>query len=332
MVGTGKIIPTHLNALKKIPAVNVVGIYGRDPTRTSQIAHSFGLKPFKSFQDILSNPNIQIIDIANSSDLHADYALEACRYHKNLIIEKPIDTSIEKASEIVKLCKENNCTLGVIYQNRFNENIVLLKKLIDQNLLGRLTSGSIIWRQRRDIEYYLRIKEKWKGVLINNGIHFIDLLIYLIGEEPTFLKGFLKKTRPEIVVEDYANLLLEFENGRIFTIDLTTNVKKSLPTIIEINGEKGSIIFREDKIQFTSIDIPLNKAIWTKGLLKLYLARKYKIALKFQVGSHVEVFQDYCKALEKQVAPNGDGEDALKSLKVVNSIYSQIKNFKSSLV
>lgn len=326
IIGTGRITKAHLDALNNIHGFNVAGIYGRDFARANKLASESGIKAFSEFQEILSNPEIHIVDITTSSDLHADYGIEAARYGKNLIIEKPIDASVNKAEELVQICNEKNCIIGVVYQLRFDETAVLLKKLIDKNIFGRLISGKIVVRQKRDTEYYKTASDKCRGVLLNNGIHYIDLIMHLLGKKPNKFSGIIKKTRQEIDVEDYASVFMEFDNSFLFSIDISTNVNQSLPTILEINGEKGSILFSGNKIKFVSLNNYLMasrpKKI-TGDILKLYIADKFKLPFKFQEGSHAHVFRNYLNALKGRGNVAVSGADALVSLRIVSDIYKK---------
>ncbi len=324
IVGTGRIIKAHVSAIKEIPGFNIAGIYGRDFSRAKDTASGLGIKAFKEYDEILNDPEVHVVDIANSSDLHAQYGIEAAKHRKNLIIEKPIDTSEEKASELIRVCEKNNCLLGVIYQRRFDESAVLLRELIKENVFGKITSGSIVWGQRRDLKYYLEAKDGNKGVLINNGIHYIDLVLYLLDEGLKDCKGVLKKTRPELNVEDYAEVSLEFKDA-IFKINMTTNLKKSIPTVLTVNGEKGSVTFEGERIKFSSIRPRLK---WRGDFLKFYLAAGLRVPLKFRSGTHRNVFMNYLNALEGRQRVSAGGEDAMESLKAVNRIY---RNNRSNL-
>lgn len=318
IIGTGRIIKSHISAIREVSGFNISGIYGRDFSRTKEIAAKLDVEAFKDYSEVLNDPVIHVIDIANSSDLHAQYGIEAAKHNKNLIIEKPIDTSEENASELVKICEKNNCLLGVIYQRRFDGSAVLLKELIKEDVFGKITSGSIVWGQKRDLKYYLEAKDGNKGVLINNGIHYIDLILYLLDEEPKDCEGILKRTRLELDVEDYAEVSLKFKNAT-FTINMTTNLKRSIPTVLTINGEKGSITFEGERIAFSSIKPPLK---WRSNRLKLYLASKYMMPFKFHSGRHEDVFRNYLSALEGREKISVTGKEAIKSLRVVNRIYS----------
>jgi predicted dehydrogenase len=321
IVGTGAITATHVNAMRAIPDFNVAGILGRDYERTRKVAAGLELHAFKDYEEILSDPDIKVIDIATSSHLHADYGIKASQHHKNLIIEKPIDTSPEKAAELINLCERNGCLLEVIYQHRYDENIQLIKDLIERNILGKVNYGKFSCHPRRDLEYYRSDIDKCRGVLKNNAIHYIDLMIYLMGKEPIASWGVIRKTRQELEVEDYANVLLEFGESTLFEVAISTNVKKSLPTIMEIHGEKGSLIFWGNKIKYLSFDSSLCPVTGTAAHMKLYLFEKLKIPLRFNEGSHEHVFRNYLCSLQGKQPVSVDGKTALASLKVVNEIY-----------
>jgi predicted dehydrogenase len=326
VIGTGNIAKTHLKFLKKIKRFKVVGVYGRDYLRVKEISSQFDIKAFKDFNDILTDDNIQGVDIATSSDLHAEYGIKAAQYHKNIIVEKPIDFSISQAEELVKTCKQNHCLLGVIFQHRFDEITHLLKKLINNEIFGKLISGKIEHSPKRNIYYYLNQEgypnNKCKGVLINNGIHYIDLSLFLFGEVAGF-KGIIRQTRQEVNVDDYANIFMEFKSGFLLNLEFKTNLKKSLPTIIEINGENGSIIFEGNTVRFISLDIPFKSIYTSKDFLKLYLIKKFKLFNEFRSGSHYDVFCNYLSALEKKEKVCVDGNEGLVSLAVVDKIYRQ---------
>jgi predicted dehydrogenase len=321
IVGTGRIINAHLDAIRATPGLDIAGIYGRDHQRTMKLASEHGLRAFKDFKEILSDPEIKIVDIITSSDLHADYGIEAARHKKNLIIEKPIDASVEKASKLVRISKENGCLLGVIYQKRFDEKTRLLRDLIERKAFGRLTSCHITSRLKRGLKYYQEATDGCRGVLINNGIHFIDLIIHLVGKEPRALSGVLERTRDGLTVEDSARVTMEFDKAFVFTLDISTNEEKSQPEIIELCGEKGSIVFAGDKIKSVSPGIVLSTAPWKKSSLKLYLSRKGRTPFRFKAGSHADVFANYLGALNGEEAVSVDGEEALASLRAVDEIY-----------
>lgn len=317
IVGTGRIVKAHVEALRRTGGFNIKGICGADLSRTAEAAAGLGLRPME-FAGILGDRTIDVVDIANSSDLHARYGIEAARKGKHLIIEKPIDVSEKKARELIEACEKSGSLLGVVYQCRFDDSAILLRKYIREGVFGGALSASVVWAQRRAVEYYLGSRDGCKGVLMNNGIHFIDLAVFLMGEEPVRCTGSVRSSRPGLNVEDQAEVKLEFSNA-CFSISMNTNVERSMPTRLEVKGDKGGIAFSGKRLEYASVPPRLRLDL---DYMRFYLAARMRAPMRFRPGTHYDVFMNYLGALEGRERVSVDGKEALKSLKAVNAVYA----------
>jgi len=188
LVGCGIIAETHAKYIKEIECAELVAVAGRDAQKTKIFSEKYGVKhTYTDYREMLKRPDIEIISICTPSGTHADITIDAAKNKKHVIVEKPMDISLEKADEMINACKNNNVKLGIIFQLRFADECIRLKKLLDEGKLGRIILADLYMKFYRAPEYYK--KSSWKGTkkgdgggaLMNQGIHGIDLLQWFIG-------------------------------------------------------------------------------------------------------------------------------------------------------
>ena len=311
LVGTGWAASMHLGAINSNRFAKLIGIYSNDKKRGEKFAQEHKVKHYRYYSDMLMDDKIDIIDIATYSDKHAKYALEAIRYNKHTIVEKPIDIDIKKAQTLINLSKKKNKKLAYISEFRFSKDIQKLKQLIDKDKLGKIHLVNISISLYRDNKYFLESSWRGKkkraggGIIIMNMIHLIDILIWLFGpiKKVYGIKNVLRKKMIE--VEDYAGALMEFKNKVIVVISATNAVIKSMPIRMEIHGTKNSLILED-----FNITQRLTSDLSKKEKLKSNLKQYYYFQIK-----------DIVKAINDNKEPAVVGSAGLEALKVIDSIY-----------
>ena len=207
-------------------------------------------------QMLIEHPEIELVAIATNSGCHAKIALDCINFNKNIIIEKPIALSMREADEIVRRSKEKNVVVAVSHQNRFNLAIQKLHKALELGRFGRISHVAVTVRWNRNKKYYEQAD--WRGTWANDGgclmnqcIHAIDLLLWLMKDEVETVYGVTKRQFHDYIeCEDLGMAVLTFKNGVVATIEGTTNVfPKNLEESICIFGEKGTV-----KIGGTSVN------------------------------------------------------------------------------
>ena len=207
------------------------------------------IKHYKDYREMLADPEIDLVAIATPSDLHARMALDCIDAKKHLIIEKPMALSIDEADEIIRRAEEAGVTVSACHQNRFNPAVQMLREALEAGRFGKLSHGSVNIRWHRGVDYYSLAA--WRGTwakdggcLMNQCVHGIDLLIWMMGSKVTSVYAQTRQRFHEAIeAEDVGQAVLTFESGAIATIEGTTNVfPTNLEETLYIFGESGTVV------------------------------------------------------------------------------------------
>jgi len=187
LIGAGNISSTHARAASEIPGVKIVAIHGTNQEKVSCLSREFGAKPYTEFKSFLAHSPMEAVIIGSPSGLHAEQGIAAAQHKLHVLTEKPIDITTEHADGLIFACKVAGVKLGVIFQDRFKPDILRLKQFLAAGSLGKplLLDARVNWY--RPPEYYR--DSKWRGTLaldgggalMNQGIHTVDLLLWLFG-------------------------------------------------------------------------------------------------------------------------------------------------------
>ncbi len=252
LIGCGRISPNHIvaamnNSLNIVAFVDIEKSHADDKIAKFDLQKK-GIHLYTDYKEMLSKEKPELAAIATESGKHARIALDCISAGCNLIIEKPIALSIEDADEIIRKGKEKNVTVCACHQNRFNKSIQEIRKAMERNRFGRLLYGTAHIRWARDREYYDRASWRgtWEqdgGALMNQCIHDIDLLRWMMGDEIEIVYGMTDRLiHPYIEAEDLGIALIKFKNGSYGIIEGTTDIyPKNLEETLYIFGEKGTV-------------------------------------------------------------------------------------------
>jgi len=188
LIGGGNISETHARAARAIPGVEISAIHGTNPEKVARLCREHGGTPYQDFNAFLQHRPMDLVIIGSPSGLHAEQGIAAARSGLHVLTEKPIEISAVRADALIAAAKKSNVHLGVIFQDRTKPHIRQLKSWLDQGLLGKVlfVDASVKWY--RPPEYYAN--SRWRGTLaldgggalINQGVHTIDLLLWLLGD------------------------------------------------------------------------------------------------------------------------------------------------------
>jgi len=311
LVGTGTIAPKHIKGINMNKDAKLVGVFSNSFSRGKDFAKKFNIKHYVNYSDMLNDKNIDVIDIITYNHLHAKYATQAINHNKHVIVEKPIDTNLNRAKKLVRLAKKKQKKLSCVSQLRFSPGIIKIKNLIDRGIMGDIFLLNISIPFHKNEKYYL--KSKWKckkrtaggGILIMNVIHIIDILLWLFGPIKN-VSGKKRIIRKKITnVEDCICTILEFKNNILGVISATNATAKGGPIRIEIHGTKKSITLENFMIA--------NKLY--KRIIPQFSSKDY---FYFQI-------KDMINSIKYNREPLVNGESAIEALKVVNLIYQSFE-------
>lgn len=253
LIGCGRISINHIKAainnnLEIAAVCDVIPEHMEQILIKSGIAQNEKIKRYHDYKTMIMNENLELVSIATESGLHAEIAVYCIEHGIHVIIEKPIAMSMEDADIIIKKAEEKNVKVSACHQNRFNIAVQKMRKALEAGRFGKLSHGSIHVRWNRNEDYYRQAlwRGTWKqdgGALMNQCIHGIDLLRWMMGDEVEEVYGAAKQQfHPYLETEDIGMAVVKFKNGAIATIEGTTNVyPQNLEETLYLFGEKGTV-------------------------------------------------------------------------------------------
>ena len=252
LIGCGRISPNHIVAALKND-LDIVALCDIVEENANDKILKFDLDPnrtkvYKDYRELLEKEQPDLAAIATESGKHAGIALDCIAAGVHVIIEKPIALSIDDADAIIKAGKEKKVLVCVNHQNRFNKSIQEIRKAIEKNRFGKLLYGTAHIRWARNHEYYDRASWRgtWEqdgGALMNQCIHDIDILRWMMGDEIDTVYGMTDRLiHPYIEAEDLGLAVVKFKNGSYGMIEGTTDIyPRNLEETLYIFGEKGTV-------------------------------------------------------------------------------------------
>ena len=269
IVGCGTISKWHAVAVTSNEEAKLVGVTDRNSESAGRFVKNYPCRIFSSYEEMLDCDEIDAVCLCTPSGLHAPLAVQAAKAKKHIVVEKPMAITKQQLNDMITACEENHVKVCVISQLRFTPSMQTVKKAIEDGVLGKIILADVYMKYYRSPEYYA--SGSWRGTweldgggaLMNQGIHGIDVLQYLVGPVKSVF-GITKTLARNIEVEDTANVLVEYENGAIGTIQGTTSVNPGYPRVIEISGTNGTVVLKEDVIirwDVEGSDFPVEKAI-----------------------------------------------------------------------
>jgi UDP-N-acetyl-2-amino-2-deoxyglucuronate dehydrogenase len=330
-IGGGNISDTHARAAREIDSVAIAAIYGTNREKSARLAETYGAKSYDDLGAFLAHQPMQIVLIGSPSGLHAEHGIAAARRGLHVLVEKPIDITTERADALIAECTRARVKLGVFFQDRVAPGIRKLKELVDGGVMGKpiLVSARVKWY--RPPEYYSG--SRWRGTLaldgggalINQGVHTVDLLLWLMGDVGrVYAKA--KTALHQIEAEDTVVATLEFANGAIGTLEAVTSVYPGYNRRVEVTGSEGTIILEQDRIiaadlltvARTSVCDPIAEIVKP---IKENSNPAATSPVVSDVSGHKKLLEDFLRAIETDTTPLCDGREGRRSIELVQAIY-----------
>ena len=328
LIGCGRIATNHMKAAIN-NKLNIVAVCDVLPEAMEALLVKHGLekdasiKRYTDYKQMIAENDLALVSIATESGIHAEIALHCIDCGVNVIIEKPMAMSMEDAEEIIRRSEEKGVKVSACHQNRFNIAIQELRRAVEAGRFGRLSHGSIHVRWNRNENYYTQAP--WRGTwaqdggcLMNQCIHGIDLLRWMMGDEVEEVYGVTKQQFHDYLeCEDFGMAVVKFKNGAVGTIEGTTNVyPHNLEETLYMFGENGTV-----KIGGTSTN---NIDVWNfadeceddqknKGL--------QEATSNVYGNGHTSLFADVVEAIEQDRKPYVDAVAGRNALEMILAIY-----------
>lgn len=253
LIGCGRIATNHVkavinNKLEFAAVCDVIPEQMEALLAKHDLQNSNTIQRYTDYRKMIEEVQPELVGIATESGIHAEIALFCIDHGVNVIIEKPIAMSIQDADEIIRRAQEKKVKVSACHQNRFNVAVQEMRRALEAGRFGKLSHGSIHVRWNRNQGYYTQApwRGKWAsdgGALMNQCIHGIDLLRWMMGEEIDEVYGATRQQFHDYLeAEDIGMAVVKFKNGAIATIEGTTNVyPQNLEETLYLFGEKGTV-------------------------------------------------------------------------------------------
>jgi len=327
LIGSGNITETHARAARAIPDVKISAVYGTNPQNVTRLATEHQATPYNNFEAFLSHKPTDAVILGTPSGLHAQQGIAAAQHGLHVLTEKPIDITTKNADALIAATEKSKVKLAVIFQDRLKPNIQRLKQWLDRGLLGKplLVDARVKWY--RPPAYYS--SSKWRGTfaldgggaLINQAIHTVDLILYLLGDVAR-VQARTATVLHKIAAEDTAVATLEFASGAVGNLLATTTAYPGYPRRIEISGTEGTVILEQDRIITADFRNPPDDLT---SISTGDSNQSASSAAVTDISGHKAILEDFVRSVANNTQPVCDGREGRRSLALVEKIYAAAK-------
>lgn len=328
IIGCGVIGPTHAEAIAELSDLaELVAVADVIPERANSLAAKNNAQAYTDYHEMLARTDIDIVDVCVPSGLHAAIAIDVLKSGKHVIIEKPVDISLEAIDELQRVQLASGKKATVISQHRFSPDVQKLKKAVEEGRLGRLTMGNSYTHWWRSQQYYN--SGEWRGTwaldgggaLMNQSIHYIDLIQWIMGGVET-ISAFTATLCHDIEVEDTATANVRFKNGAIGVIQGCTSAHPGSAQRLEVYGDKGIASIKwssidEWKVPGTDVDASVSQT-----------GDGASDPRAIGIGGHTAQIYDMIKAVNEDREPAITIAEGRKGVSIILAIYESSKTGK----
>lgn len=332
LIGCGRIATNHIKAvlnnhLELIAVCDIREEQMENLLSRHNLQEDTKIKRYTDYRQMIAENALDLVSIATESGSHAEIALYCIDHGIHVIIEKPMAMNMQDADEIIRRSKEKNVKVSACHQNRFNIAVQELRKALEAGRFGRLSHGSIHVRWNRNRDYYDQApwRGKWAtdgGALMNQCIHGIDLLRWMMGNEIEEVYGQTRRQFHDYLeAEDVGMAVIKFKNGAIATVEGTTNVyPQNLEETLYVFGEKGTVKLggkSTNNIDVWEFADQADGDTRNKGL--------EEATSNVYGNGHTSLFADMIDAIQNDREPYVDAQAGRNALELVLAIYKSQK-------
>ena len=332
ILGTGAIANKHAQAYKNI-GFEVAACSNKTESRGREFAAKWGAEFVPNYGDLCRYSGLDYVDLCNFPDFHLEPVKACAEIKRPVMVQKPIATNLETAGAIVEIAQKAGITIGVMSQHRFDDSTIFLKRVLPAGRLGKLLQADAYVKWHRSEEYYSRaIKGSWHteggGALINQAIHQVDVLLYLMGRVSAVSGMWQLGARHKIESEDVVNALLRYHSGATGVIQASTAIWPGYSERIEIHGTKGSAVLTGDRLTGWDVQDDEEANASDPAPVEGNVASGSSDPMAISLTSFERQFEDFAAAIREKREPVSSGKDGYRALEVVLGIYRSCREDK----
>jgi predicted dehydrogenase len=336
IVGTGVIAAIHAEAIALLsetgrPDARLVAVTDVATGAAAAFAAAHGCRAEPDVDTLLARRDVEVVCVCVPSGMHAQIGVQAAKAGKHLVVEKPIDVSLDAADRLIDAARAAGVALTVISQHRFDAGLVELKRLLDDSALGRVVLGEASTKWYRTQGYY--DSAAWRGTyamdggsLMNQGVHYVDLLRWCLGPAAE-VTAVCTTQAHQIEVEDTALAIVRFASGAVGTILSSTAAFPGFPQRLEITGTEGTVTIEDGRIVRRALSVDPGP-VAPEGPVRSAAADPGAV----DVASHAAQLADLLAAADTGREPAVSGQAGRDALEIVLAVYESSRTGRSAVL
>jgi len=339
IIGCGKVGHLHVKAIEGLEQTELVAAYDSDLNRAEGYAELYGIRAFDSIEKMVKDAGVQIVTVCTPHPLHKEGAIASLQAGANVLVEKPLASTLQDCDDIIAAARQNDLLVGSISQRRFYEPCMRIRKAIDDGKIGQPVLGTVTMHGWRDEAYYQSDpwRGSWKheggGVLVNQAPHQIDLLLWYMGDVESVYGAWANLNHPYIEVEDTAIAVIRFKSGALGNIVVSNSQNPALYGKVHVCGSNGATVGVQTDggamfiAGMTSITEPPVNDLWTvpgeEELLEEWKKKDSDFFNSVDATSYYHQLQmeDFIRAVQTGTAPLVDEIAGRRTVELFTAIY-----------
>lgn len=344
ILGCGKVAHLHAKAVENLPNAKLAGVWSRTIKTAKDFASQYKVAYYTSIEDLVRKEKVDLVIVCTPHPFHVNPVIEAASVGANVLVEKPLASTLEDADKMIAACKHAGVKLGVISQRRWYEPVKRVKEAIDAGKIGNPVFGTINMLGWRDKDYY--DADEWRGtwkmegggVLVNQAPHQLDILLWYMGEIDEVYGQWKNLNHPYIEVEDTAVAIVKFKNGGIGNIIVSNSEKPGIYGKVHVHGENGASVGvqTDGGAMFIAgmsgiLEPPINDVWSVPGEEKMLEEWKKEDTTHFNsidptVYYMERQIEDFLQAIQNNTEPLVTGEDGRRTVELFTAIYRSTRD------
>lgn len=328
IIGLGIISDIHIEALKHIENAKITAVCTRNKDKAVETAGILKCVAYTDYHKLADDPKVDAVILCTPSGSRLEMVQYIAAAKKHIISEKPLEITPERIDKMLKACKDNGVYIASIFHKRYHPVYKYIKRLIDSGRLGEIVTTDVLMKWYRPEDYYKN--SQWRGTialdgggaLMNQCVHFIDMVQWFNGGMKSVFAKTAKKMHKLIEAEDTAIAAVEYNNGAFGVIEATTCSFPGFSTLITVNGTKGGVICENEQIR----EIKLIDE--TEDDRKMLPDSNYgehgsdaKTNIKKDFSLHLEQLREAIDAILNKEQPPVAGDEARNAVEIITSMY-----------
>ena len=344
ILGCGKVAHLHAAAVQNLPNAHLAGVWSRTKQTANDFADQYKVPAYTDVAELIKKEKIDLAVVCTPHPFHLEPAQQAALQGANILVEKPLASTLEDADKIISTCKKAGVKLGVVSQRRWYEPVLRVKKAIEAGKIGKPVLGTVNMLGWRDKSYY--DADKWRGnwktegggVLVNQAPHQLDILLWFMGEVEEVYGIWRNLNHPYIEVEDTALAVIKFRNGGIGNVIVSNSQKPGIYGKVHVHGENGASagVQTDGGAMFIAgmkgiLEPPVND-LWTipgeEELVEKWKMEDVRHFSSIDPMTHYmeRQIEDFLFALDENRDPLVTGEDGRRTVELFTAIYRSTRD------